>query len=165
MIFQGHLLEFFGAERKGNNLNIMREFLCILIFVIACLIFMYEPAKSFLIEIAESWDIDFSSPGIYLTLIILLAGTIFLIYLAIKSSRRKVFTGLQGMRGLRVKILSDLNHEITGQVLCRGEIWQARAENEIADDENLNENFLKAGSYGIVKYIDGMILIIARYQE
>ncbi len=76
---------------------------------------------------------------------------IFLIWLALKNFRRRISTGSQGMAGLTVKTLSDVDANISGQVSCRGEIWQARSENGI----------IQAGSKAVVKNIDGMILIIA----
>lgn len=71
-------------------------------------------------------------------------------YLIIKGMRRKITTGEQGMKGLEVKTISELNSDEFGQVLCHGEIWRAKS---------LSGN-ISQGSFGIVKDIDGMTLII-----
>ncbi len=74
----------------------------------------------------------------------------FVAFLVIKGIRRKVTTGQQGMKGLEVKIISDLSESEYGQVMCHGELWRAFSESGI----------LKAGQSGIVKSIDGMTLIV-----
>ena len=66
-------------------------------------------------------------------------------YLVVKGLRRKVATGQQGMIGLEVQAIN------AGQVMCHGEIWNARAEDGV----------LKAGESGTVKAMDGMTLIVA----
>ena len=71
-------------------------------------------------------------------------------FLVIKGIRRKVTTGKQGMKGLEVKIISDLNENQLGQVMCHGELWNAISESGI----------LKAGQSGIVKSMNGMTLIV-----
>ena len=65
-------------------------------------------------------------------------------YLVVKGLRRKVTTGQQGMIGLEVQAINS------GQVMCHGEIWTARAE--------VGE--LAAGQSGTVKAMDGMTLIV-----
>ncbi len=72
-------------------------------------------------------------------------------FLVIKGFRRKVTTGSQGMLGLEVNIISDISESKTGQVMCHGEIWQARTESGV----------INSGESGIVKKLDGMTLIIA----
>ena len=71
-------------------------------------------------------------------------------FLVLKGFRRKVATGSQGMLGLEVEIISDINENSFGQVMCHGEIWRAKSE----------FGNISAGSLGIVKAIDGMTLII-----
>ena len=71
-------------------------------------------------------------------------------FLVIKGIRRKVTTGEQGMKGLEVKIISDLSESEVGQVMCHGELWRAVSVSGI----------LKAGQTGKVKDIDGMTLKI-----
>ena len=72
-------------------------------------------------------------------------------FLVIKGFRRKITTGSQGMIGLEVNIISDISEFKSGQVICHGEIWQARTES----------GEFKSGESGIVKKLDGMTLIIA----
>ena len=72
---------------------------------------------------------------------------VFIAFLIVKGFKRKVTTGRAGMLGLDVKIISG------SQVLCHGEIWQARFE---SDSE------FAPGESGIVKGIDGMTLIIGK---
>ena len=72
-------------------------------------------------------------------------------FLVIKGFRRKVTTGSQGMLGLEVNIISDISESKTGQVMCHGEIWQARTESGV----------MNSGESGIVKKLDGMTLIIS----
>ena len=72
-------------------------------------------------------------------------------YLVVKGLRRKVATGKKGMLGLEVKVLSELSAEVSGQVMCHGEIWRAKSESVSAS----------AGTLGIVKALDGMTLIIS----
>ena len=72
-------------------------------------------------------------------------------FLVLKVFRRKVSTGSQGMLGLNVEIISDLNENSFGQVSCHGEIWRAKSETGV----------IFAGSSGIVKAVDGMTLIIS----
>ncbi len=72
-------------------------------------------------------------------------------FLVIKGFRRKVTTGSQGMLGLEVNIISDISESKTGQVMCHGEIWQARTESGV----------INSGESGIVKKLDGMTLIIS----
>ena len=72
-------------------------------------------------------------------------------FLVIKGFRRKVTTGSQGMLGLEVNIISDISESKTGQVMCHGEILQARTESGV----------INSGESGIVKKLDGMTLIIA----
>ena len=86
--------------------------------------------------------------GIAISLAICFALAAFLV---IKSFRRKVTTGSRGMIGLEVKIISDISDSKTGQVICHGEIWQARTES----------GEMNSGESGVVKKIDGMTLIIA----
>ena len=76
----------------------------------------------------------------------------FAAYLAIKGLRRKVSTGTQGMLGLEVKVISELNVSENGQVMCHGEIWRAKSVSES----------ISAGASGIVKAVDGMTLIISQ---
>lgn len=71
-------------------------------------------------------------------------------FLVIKGFRRKITTGSQGMIGLEVNIISDISEFKSGQVMCHGEIWQARTES----------GEFKTGESGIVKKLDGMTLII-----
>ena len=66
-------------------------------------------------------------------------------FLVIKGLRRKVATGTQGMIGLEATVLND------HQVMCHGEIWAARAE----------EEELEAGQTVFVTDMDGMTLIVA----
>lgn len=73
-------------------------------------------------------------------------------FLVLKGFRRKVSTGSQGMLGLKVEIISDLSENSFGQVSCHGEIWRAKSEKGV----------IFAGSYGIVKAIDGMTLTVSR---
>ena len=73
-------------------------------------------------------------------------------YLVVKGLRRKVTTGKSGMIGERAEILTNVSPDIAGQVKCRGEIWSARTQ----------EGRLLQGTYGVVKSLDGMTLIISR---
>ena len=70
---------------------------------------------------------------------------VFIAFLIVKGFKQKVTTGRAGMLGLEVKIISG------SQVMCHGEIWQAKFESEIAPGES-----------GIVKGIDGMTLIVGK---
>ena len=72
-------------------------------------------------------------------------------YFVIKGLRRKVSTGTQGMLGLEVKAISELSASKPGQVMCHGEIWNARAL----------EGVIASGATGTVKAMDGMTLVIA----
>ncbi len=74
----------------------------------------------------------------------------FAAYFVFKGLRRKVSTGRQGMLGLEVDTLSDISTDVTGQVMCHGEIWRAKSD----------EGVIFSGSHGIVKAVDGMTLII-----
>ena len=70
--------------------------------------------------------------------------------LVVKGFRRKISTGTQGMIGLEVEAISDLNNSEIGQVLCHGEIWRAKSE----------RGTITKGTLGIVRAIDGMTLTI-----
>ena len=72
-------------------------------------------------------------------------------YLIFKGLRRKITTGKQGMIGLDVEIISDISENKIGQVVCHGEIWNAKSIDGIISKHN----------HGIVKAINGMTLIIA----
>ena len=72
-------------------------------------------------------------------------------FLVLKGFRRKVATGSQGMLGLEVEIISDLDENSFGQVSCHGEIWRAKSESGI----------IREGASGTVRAIDGMTLIIS----
>ena len=76
----------------------------------------------------------------------------FAAYLVVKGLRRRVSTGRQGMLGLKVEVIADVEAESAGQVMCHGEIWRARTE---------TGRILK-GSTGIVRGMDGMTLIVSR---
>ena len=59
---------------------------------------------------------------------------LFFAFLIVRGMRRKVETGLQGMIGLSVEVLSEVGAEADGQnplplgqVRCRGELWNARS--------------------------------------
>ncbi|MBQ7544287.1 MAG: nodulation protein NfeD [Synergistaceae bacterium] len=73
-------------------------------------------------------------------------------YLVVKGLRRRVTTGKPGMIGERAEILTNISSDAAGQVKCRGEIWSARTE----------EGRLLQGTYGVVKSLDGMTLIVSR---
>ena len=73
----------------------------------------------------------------------------FAAYLVVKGLRRKVSTGRQGMLGLKVEVLAEVN-DVSGQVMCHGEIWNARTES----------GRLLKGTSGTVKAVDGMTLIV-----
>ncbi len=73
-------------------------------------------------------------------------------YFVIKGLRQKVATGKQGMIGLDVIAISDVDATGTGQVMCHGEIWRAKSDGDM----------IQSGSQGIVKSVDGMTLIITR---
>lgn len=105
-------------------------------------VFLFRAPGGELLQISLSFII-----GIAIALGICFALIAFLI---LKGIRRKVSTGKQGMIGLDVNIISDLNENEIGQVICHGEIWRAKSEN----------GYISAGKNGTVKSIDGMTLII-----
>ena len=74
----------------------------------------------------------------------------FAAYLVVKGLRRKVSTGRQGMLGLKVEVIADVEAFSPGQVMCHGEIWNARTES----------GRLLKGASGTVKAVDGMTLIV-----
>ena len=72
-----------------------------------------------------------------------------LAYFVVKGLRRKVVTGIQGMKGLTVEVISDVSAENPGQVKCHGEIWLARSA-----------EIITSGQKATVKSIEGNTLII-----
>ncbi|MEW6455944.1 MAG: nodulation protein NfeD [Acidobacteriota bacterium] len=77
---------------------------------------------------------------------------IFLLYLAIKTHRKKVFTGEQGMVGEIGEALTDIGE--SGKTFIHGEIWDACSYQKI----------LK-GSKIIVKKINGLKLVVEKFEE
>ncbi len=69
-----------------------------------------------------------------------------------KSLRSKVTTGMQGMIGLEVEAIEELNPE--GMVRCHGELWKARIET----------GFLKKGDTAVVLATEGIVLIVGEKQ-
>ena len=105
-------------------------------------VFLFRAPGGELLQISMSFIIGLSiALGICFALIA---------FLILKGFRRKVATGSQGMLGLEVEIISDINENSFGQVMCHGEIWRAKSE----------FGNISAGSSGIVKAVDGMTLII-----
>ncbi|MBQ9564677.1 MAG: nodulation protein NfeD [Synergistaceae bacterium] len=76
---------------------------------------------------------------------------LFFAFLVVKGMKRKVETGLQGMVGLSVEVLSAVGAEAVGQVRCRGELWKAR---------NAGGDVLNAGEQGIVQAVEGLTLVV-----
>ena len=72
-------------------------------------------------------------------------------YFIVKGLRRRVSTGRQGMIGLTAEVISDIGADVIGQVKCHGEIWRAKSDGAE----------IPAGSSGVVKAVDGMILILS----
>ena len=107
-------------------------------------VFLFRAPGGELLQISVSFVV-----GIAVALGICFA---FIAFLILKGIRRKVSTGTQGMLGLEAEIISDLNENSFGQVLCRGEIWKAKSES----------GNIPAGSLGFVKNVDGMTLIISQ---
>ena len=105
-------------------------------------VFLFRAPGGELLQISMSFII-----GLAIALGICFA---FVAFLVMKGFRRKVATGSQGMLGLEVEVLSDLNENSFGQVSCHGEIWRAKSEAGV----------IYAGASGTVKAIDGMTLII-----
>ena len=106
-------------------------------------VFLFRAPGGELLQISMSFIIGLSiALGICFALIA---------FLILKGFRRKVATGSQGMLGLEVEIISDLDENSFGQVSCHGEIWRAKSESGI----------IRAGASGTVRAIDGMTLIIS----
>ena len=72
----------------------------------------------------------------------------FFAMLIARTFRTKVKTGQEGLIGLDVEILEDLNPE--GMAKCRGEVWKARTKGEI----------LRKGNTAVVTSADGITLIV-----
>jgi membrane-bound serine protease (ClpP class) len=73
----------------------------------------------------------------------------FLTYLVIKSIRKKVVTGNQGLMGLEAVVTVALAPE--GKVFVEGEIWNATADDKIKKDEKV-----------VIEKVDGMLLHVRR---
>ena len=73
----------------------------------------------------------------------------FLAYFVVKGLRRKVSTGIQGMKGLTAEAISDISADCPGHVKCHGEIWLAKSA-----------DFIPSGTKAAVKSVEGNTLII-----
>jgi len=66
---------------------------------------------------------------------------VFLVYNAVKSHRKKVITGKEGLIGLEAKTITKLRPQ--GKVFCHGEIWNAISQNEKTIGKNQKVKVVK----------------------
>lgn len=76
------------------------------------------------------------------------------LYLVLKSLKKKVSSGVEGMIGMEAEVLEDLDP--VGLVRCKGEIWKAKSAP--------GGPVLK-GEFGIVEELKGMTLVIGPAAE
>ena len=101
-------------------------------------VFLFNAPGAELLNVSMSTIIGM---GITLTI----CFTIFAMMIT-KALRSRVKTGSEGLIGLEVEIMEDLDPK--GIVKCRGEVWKARTKGEI----------LRKGDRAVVTSVDGLIM-------
>lgn len=72
-----------------------------------------------------------------------------MLYLILKSQRRRAVSGKEGLVGALVEVTQDIDP--TGLVRCHGELWSARS---------CSGEVMRKGEQGVVESVEGIILVI-----